>query len=450
VILAILGGVGWFLFAAKDPCAELRDRCRELQAAAAAAAQKAAAAKAAADAAKKKCEEAKKAREKAEQRLKAASGEGGSWIEGTAHPGERLTSQDLALQAQYEASVRAHVASGQITEAQGQEMLSHWDDPALWNRLRKQEHDAAEAALNAAKAAETAACAEADRLAAEADAAAAASAAAAKAAAEACAAADECEKARRDQAVAQVPPVTQPVTPPVTPPATPGTVSAPPVTPPPVTPPVTPPPPKTKEKPDCEDGDTKTEVRCETEVDMFRLGEMTLDIDGAFLMGQEDVDKAMAGLTDTMWVIDLGTLAANALGNAPLAAGTWIAGKAGFPSFDTITSLPTDAALDGLRKLIEKMRDLRQIGTWTLKCNRYHVKARCEVKYTCQGGHWVVTSRTMTVEQVGGPTTISAPSMHVFPPKETSAAMRKMAAYFRNANQAPQRKLDECAKQCTA
>ena len=183
---------------------------------------------------------------------------------------------------------------------------------------------------------------------------------------------------------------------------------------------------------------------------MFRMGEMSLDIDGAFLMGQEDVDKAMSGLEHAMVVIDLGTLAANALGNAPLAVGQWIAGKAGFPSFDTITSLPADAALDGLRKLIEKMRNLRQIGTWTLSCNRYHLKAKCEVTYTCQNGHWVVTGRSMTIEQVGGPTKVSAPSMHVIPPKETNAAIAKMAAYFRNANQAPQRKLDDCAKQCTA
>lgn len=440
VFLAVLGGVGWFLLARRDPCDELRDRCRELQAQAAAAAQKAAAAKAAAAAAKKACEDARKAREKAEQRVKGASEGGGSWIEGSEHPGERLTSHDLQLQSQFEASVRAQVDSGQITAAQGQEMLSHWDDPAQWNRLRKEERDKADADLAAAKAAESSACAEADRLQAEADTAAAAAAAAQKAADEACAAADECEKTRREQAAAQTPP---PVSPPVTPPP-PTTVSPPASVSQPPTPPTTP------HKPDCSEGDTKTEVRCEVEVDMFKLGEISLDISNSFQFGQETVDKAMAGLTDAMWVIDLGTLAVSALDNAPLAAGTWIAGKAGFPSFDTITSLPQDAALDGLRKLIEKMRNLRYIGTYTLKCNRYHLKARCEVKSECLGGSWVVTSRQMIVEQVGSPQTVTAPPEEVVDPREGNRAIQKMANYFRGANRGPQQKLDDCAKKCQA
>jgi hypothetical protein len=151
-----------------------------------------------------------------------------------------------------------------------------------------------------------------------------------------------------------------------------------------------------------------------------------------------------------MWVIDIGTLAVGALDNAPLAAGTWIAGKAGFPSFDTITSLPQDAALDGLRKLIEKMRNLRYIGTYTLSCNRYHLKARCEVKSECQGGRWVVTSRQMIVEQVGAPQTVTAPPEEVVDPREGNRAIQKMANYFRGQNAGPQRKLDDCAKQCQA
>ncbi|MFI5091146.1 MAG: hypothetical protein ACHP7P_13915, partial [Terriglobales bacterium] len=418
-VLAGLGVLGWFLLSRKDPCAELRDRCRELQAEAAAAAQKASATKAAAAAAKKACEDAKKAREMAEQRVKSASEGGGSWMEGSEHPGERLTSHDLQLQSQYEAEIRAQVDGGQMTAAQGQDALSHWNDPQQWDRLRKQERERANADLASAKAAESSACADADRLAAEAAAAALAASAAQKAATEACAAADECEHAREDQAKAAA----------ASTPAAPPTVS-PPVTPPTVSPPTTratvspPPPPKTKHRDECADSDPpRVEVRCETEVDMFRMGEMSLEIDGAFALGQEDVDKAMAGLTDAMWVIDIGTLAVGAVENAPLAAGTWIAGKAGFPSFDTITSLPTDAALDGLRKLIEKMRDLRQAGYWTLKCNRYHLKARCEVTWSCVEGSWAITARNMIIQQVGGPTPITSEREIVKPPEGVNRAI---------------------------
>jgi len=183
---------------------------------------------------------------------------------------------------------------------------------------------------------------------------------------------------------------------------------------------------------------------------MFQLGEISLDISNSFQFGQDEVDKAMSGMTHAMVVIDLATLAVSALDNAPLAAGTWIAGKAGFPSFDTITSLPQDAALDGLRKLIEKMRDLRYIGTYMLKCNRYHLKARCEVTSECQGGHWVVTSRTMTVEQVGAPQTVTAPPVEVVDPREANRAIQKMANYFRGSNRGQQQKLDACAKKCQA
>src|SRR4029077_15502635 len=98
VFFGVLAASGWFVLVSKDPCAELRARCRELQAAAVAAAQRASAAMAAATAAKKACDNARTAREKSEARVKAASGEGGSWIEGSAHPGERLTSHDLQLQ----------------------------------------------------------------------------------------------------------------------------------------------------------------------------------------------------------------------------------------------------------------------------------------------------------------------------------------------------------------
>jgi hypothetical protein len=442
VFLAVAGTVGYFLIAARrDPCDELRDRCNRLQAEAKAAAERAGAAKAAAAAARKACDEAKKAREQAEQRLRAASGEGGSWIEGSEHPGERLSSHDLGLQAQYEASVRAQVQSGEISEAQGQELLSHWDDPAQWNRLRREEKDRADSDVAAAKAAESSACAEADRRSAEADSAAAAAAAAQKAADEACAAADECEKQQREKAATATPP---PVTPPPPPPPPPGTTVSPPAV------VQQPPPPKTQEKPQCEEGDTRTEVRCQTEVDMYRLGEISLTIGNSFQFGQEDVDKAMAGLTDAMWVIDIGSLAVSAVDNAPLAAGTWIAGKAGFPSFDTITSLPQDAALDGLRKLIERMRNLRYIGTYTLSCNRYHLKARCEVKYECHGGHWVVTDRNMIIEQVGPPQTVTAPPEEVVDPREGNRAIQKMANFFRGGNRGQQQKLDDCAKKCQA
>ncbi|HYM66262.1 MAG TPA: hypothetical protein VEW68_03125 [Patescibacteria group bacterium] len=445
-VVALAGAalIAWLSFGRRDPCAELRDRCRELQAAAAAAAQKAAAARSAADAAKKACDDARKARQSAEQKVKAAAEGGGSWIEGSEHPGERLTSHDLALQAQFEADVRAQVESGQLTAAQGQEALSHWDDPQQWDRLRKQERDKAGSDLAAAKAAEDKACAEADRMASEASAADSAAAAAAKAADAACAAADECEKNRREQAAAANPP-----TPAVAPP-TPTTVSPPPTpTPPTVSPPSTPPPSKSKPKDECADSDPpRTEVRCETEVDMFRMSELTLEIGGVYAMGQEAVDQAMAGLTDAMWVIDIGTLAVGAIDNAPLAAGTWIAGKAGFPSFDNITSLPTDAALDGLRKLIEKMRDLRQTGDWTLKCNRYHLKARCEVTWSCVGGRWTVTDRKMVVEQVGGPTPVSSPPEFVKPPEGVNRAMTKMANAFRGPNRTAQAKLDACARAC--
>jgi hypothetical protein len=183
---------------------------------------------------------------------------------------------------------------------------------------------------------------------------------------------------------------------------------------------------------------------------MYRLGEISLTIGNSFQFGQEDVDKAMAGLTDAMWVIDIGSLAVSAVDNAPLAAGTWIAGKAGFPSFDTITSLPQDAALDGLRKLIERMRNLRYIGTYTLSCNRYHLKARCEVKYECHGGHWVVTGRNMIIEQVGPPQMVTAPPEEVVDPREGNRAIQKMANFFRGGNRGQQQKLDDCAKKCQA
>lgn len=361
-------------------------------------------------------------------------------MEGSEHPGKRLTSHDLQLQSQFEAGIRARVENGQLTAEQGQEALSHWNDPQQWDRLRKLERERADVDLSAAKLAESTACSEADRLAAEATAAAAASAVAAKAAAEACAEADECEKKLQEQAaVAATPP--NPVSPPtpVSPPPAPTTVSPPPA----------PPPPKTQPKDECADSDPpRMEVRCETEVDMFRMTELSLEIDDQFAMSQESVDQAMAGLDQAMWVIDIGTLAVGAIDNAPLASGTWIAGKAGFPSFDTITSLPTDAALDGLRKLIEKMRDLRQAGYWTLKCNRYHLKARCEVTWSCVGGRWTITDRKMFVHQVGGPTPITSPREFVMPPAGVNRAMTKMANSFRGPNRSAQSKLDACAKQC--
>ncbi len=158
----------------------------------------------------------------------------------------------------------------------------------------------------------------------------------------------------------------------------------------------------------------------------------------------------MSGLEHALVVIDLGTLAVSSLGGAPLAVGTWIAGKAGFPSFDTITSLPQDAALNGLRRLIDIVRQRRYLGTYTLYCNRYHLKARCEVKSVCQGGRWVVTERTMTVEPVGSPQNLSAPEVDVYDAREANRAIQRMASYFRAANRGAQQKLDDCAKKCQA
>ncbi|MGA8921977.1 MAG: hypothetical protein WB682_02445, partial [Candidatus Dormiibacterota bacterium] len=107
-----------------------------------------------------------------------------------------------------------------------------------------------------------------------------------------------------------------------------------------------------------------------------------------------------------------------------------------------------DAALDGLRKLIEKMRDLRQAGYWTLKCNRYHLKARCEVTWSCVEGSWAITARNMIIQQVGGPTPITSEREIVKPPEGVNRAITRMANRFRGSNQGAQARLESCAKQC--
>lgn len=185
---------------------------------------------------------------------------------------------------------------------------------------------------------------------------------------------------------------------------------------------------------------------------MFNLAETALVIEGAYAMDIKDAEKAMAGLERAMTVIDIGTLAVNALDNAPLAVGTWIAGKAGFPSFDTITSLPQDAALDSTRRLIENMRNIHRAGSWSVRCNRYHLKATCTVTYTCHGGHWVVTDRKMIVEQVGGPTPGNSAPPEIMVPGQGADpnAIQRMFGYFTSRNRGPQQKLDECAKKCQA
>ena len=70
------------------------------------------------------------------------------------------------------------------------------------------------------------------------------------------------------------------------------------------------------------------------------------------------------------------------------------------------------------------------------------------MKYECQGGHWVVTSRTMTVEPVGAPQNLQASPVDVQDVREINRAIQKMANTFRGSNRGAQQKLDECAKRC--
>ena len=154
IVGVIAGGVllgGWWRFLVPvDWCDELRRLCEEARARAAAAAARAKAARDRANAAQKACDEAKHAR----QRAQAATQAGESWIEGSEHPDERLTSGDLALQNQAASELRAAHARGEIDAHQLEQGLSRWGDPNYWHELREK----AQADLKAAQAKEDMAC----------------------------------------------------------------------------------------------------------------------------------------------------------------------------------------------------------------------------------------------------------------------------------------------------
>ena len=462
-----------------DPCPPLiaaaraaQAACDEAMRAAAAAADAAGARAAEAAAARTALGKARSAREAAEKELerRRQPPDPGARLGSTSYGGRdvHVDAYDLSLQAQARAAANAahDAAVGAATDdAERQQANDDWvnelqriDGPAGLDEVRTRDKvgrdgwiKEAEASLKAAQEAEATAQSEATRTADAANAADAGAAAAKQRADAACARAAEAAAAAADCIQLQTPAVpaagaTPPVppVPPVPPtPPTPPNPPTPPIPPTPSTPP-TPATPQTSSRP-CPDGvEPRVTTSGALEVDLFVLAGAQLKIDGAFLFGDAEAQAAIDGLETASTASDI---AVGLIGAVTDPVGS-ILGTIGVPSFDTVTSAPTGAAMQALNKLREQLKDKRKIGTWHLSVPKQRYRFTCRTTESCVGGTWVVTGRDFVAERVGGPSFVDSAPYELVDMRETDRAWTMMSTSFIRQNQPAEVKIAAAAKAC--
>ena len=366
-----------------------------------------------------------------------------------ADTGERITEHDLALERQ---------AGG-----------TQQSDPAYRKQLRQQEQTKAHDALDAATKAAAAAKAASDAAAADAKAADDAAATATAAADAACKAAADCAEAAAAEAKRQAEAAAPPPPPPTPPPPV-----APPPPPPPTSPPTpstvaTPPPPVAVRPPDCLDG-------CEPEIDttsadfqMCVVALADIQIDGAFEFSEADVADALRGFENFKTVVDI----AEFVEGFAESGGDLVSGAAGIDAvLNTVTELVNqgfdasgntnlvdpqsaveDSVKDALDRLIKQVNEKRALGIWTMTCPLMEIHATCQKTRECQGGRWVVTKHTFTLEYGKKIRNVSFTAENwdqTNPGRGAVEARTRLNRQFESFNRAATAKLKAMVKACAA
>lgn len=179
-------------------------------------------------------------------------------------------------------------------------------------------------------------------------------------------------------------------------------------------------------------------------MDLYLISGAQLKIDGSYLMGDDEAGDAIEGLENALagskLVVDMLGAVTDPVGS--------ILSTAGVPSFDTITSAPTDAAMKELNKLREIFRQKRQIGTWQLAVPLQHFRFSCRVTEACVDGQWVVTARDFVGERVGAPVYEHSQPFELQDLSEANRAWIMMSRPFIGKNAAAERQIAAAASAC--
>ena len=137
---------------------------------------------------------------------------------------------------------------------------------------------------------------------------------------------------------------------------------------------------------------------------MILVNAPTIEVEGAYQFNKEDVEKAIKGLETYLSVTHaITTLGGLSPGDVKAVATT--VGGILLPSVDDATDGAAEAAVKGLKKLVEKFEKVKGVGLMKVIYPREVFRFNCEQTKECVDGDWVVTKRTFTFRDANVPGT---------------------------------------------
>jgi len=194
-----------------------------------------------------------------------------------------------------------------------------------------------------------------------------------------------------------------------------------------------------------------------------------IQIDGAFQFSESDVADALRGFENFKTVADIaeflegfggsgGDIASGAVGvDAVLNTVTELVNQGFDASGNTNLVDPQsaveDSVKDALDRLIKQVNEKRALGIWTMTCPLMHIRAICEKVSKCQGGSWVVTKHTFTLEYGKKIRNVSFTAENwdqTNPGRGAVEARTRLNRQFENFNRSATAKIRAMVKACAA
>lgn len=130
----------------------------------------------------------------------------------------------------------------------------------------------------------------------------------------------------------------------------------------------------------------------------------------------------------------------------------------GFKAFDAPnyidpSGFAEDSVMAKLEELIQKVNQLRSLGTWIMTCPRVKVTATCTKTYECQGGRWVLTTHVFDL-QYGQRVGQASQQWDNFdkdnPARGSAETMQHLQRQFASMNQPQMRRMAAMVRACAA
>lgn len=208
----------------------------------------------------------------------------------------------------------------------------------------------------------------------------------------------------------------------------------------------------------------KTETVCSCTVELYIPSMARVEVGGVYEAGVEDIDAALDGLEVALTTASVATGLLGAVTD-PVAS---IAGSVGaavnmIPGVnvgtnpDDITGKPTDAAMNGLKRLGGYLKQLRKSGDMQITTPKARFTFSCQITKECRDGRWVVTDRSLKLKKLPdklNPDIFPDPPVQVTWQKSASGnqeidhVMGMYATRMRQLNASAQKQMLECENAC--